>query len=894
MKCNTRQPELRPGDQRDSSRDRPLGPPPGHHQGPPAPPPAPVAGQPPPAYDYYAQGPYGAPPHGAAWSPGAPAAAGVPPGAAPPGQWHPHAQQCPPRDYAMEKPEAYRAFLAHIRHGIDGVEVYLGNNMCQDHHVEDLLACLESFLARTLPRPWRIGRLDLARNGLCDDSVWRVVERMKQWSLRVKSLDLDSNAIGQKGLTALVEYIWNCPEAISEIGLAGNGIEVSASSIGDDSVSGLLRCLYNHPIYPLKTQTEAGVHIVPFILRLGDNKISGIQQLLDRIRDNGGVAHIRFCQEAAPYAPNGEEYLSVCLPFYERQGALAIPAGPAAIPPIENSGAGEVAAAAVPAASAVSATSAAPAASAQSKELMGAEKASADDEGSESSESQYSQSSASHGAVEPDRAEVAVAGTTQPAVSADAVAPANDSASYSDEESSEEEQRAAPQGDAAEVEEADNEAADAEAPEEDDMWKALDVLEAAADAQIEKDKDRVARLSPLLVPVQPAAEPEQEEGDSDESVDIKSDAHAEGGDIPVDPASPQPADPASPDPAPQASNMASPASSSSPKKVEEQPDNIGTSNSAAPDEEEPPKSARAAASKRRARPPDRTAAEGKIKLCVLKIGHCATGKVTLVRDRFALLDCGFDVQGLLHIDSLHGERRTVSEGLVHGQVIDVEVCGICTRRDRVSVRQISAEGAAAGSREAPQGEKSDRDMDQDEAADEDAPKIRVKRRVRKSQKRRNLLDKEARKKPNGKTDEPASASYVPSASGKAKSKPKRRAEDPIGPDASPSIADSFGDVIGEALTDDEQKHLQRDMIAHLDTMTELKMEAEDKTELAELVNGLLLDGKQPSEVEAELTELLESHASPFMEWFVEHVKGPWLRAVRSRAGATPKSAAKKS
>ena len=48
---------------------------------------------------------------------------------------------------------------------------------------------------------------------LTDDSVKRIIERMKLWSLRVKHLDLDSNSIGTKGLTALVEYVWNCPEA---------------------------------------------------------------------------------------------------------------------------------------------------------------------------------------------------------------------------------------------------------------------------------------------------------------------------------------------------------------------------------------------------------------------------------------------------------------------------------------------------------------------------------------------------------------------------------------------------------------------------------------------------------------------------------------------------------
>ncbi|CAK0843960.1 unnamed protein product, partial [Prorocentrum cordatum] len=235
------------------------------------------------------------------------------------------------RDYAVEKPDAYRAFLQYVRPGTEGTEVVLADKMCLDRHVVDLMMCLESWLWResgppaVSGQPWRLAKLNLARNDLSDESVVRIAERLKQLDIRVRRLDLDSNMTAAKGLAALTEYVWNCQDPLTEIGLACNAIEVGAETEGDDPVSGLLRCLYNHPAYPAKavgSTSEGGdVQVSPLTVRLEGNRIHNGEQLLDHIRNKGGAKHVRVCSSAAVFQGNGEEFLAVHLPNLADQGS---------------------------------------------------------------------------------------------------------------------------------------------------------------------------------------------------------------------------------------------------------------------------------------------------------------------------------------------------------------------------------------------------------------------------------------------------------------------------------------------------------------------------------------------------------------------------------------------
>lgn len=733
---------------------------------------------------------------------------------------------------------------------MEGIEVFLGNNMCQDHHVEDLLACLESFLGRTIPRPWRIGRLDLARNGLSDESIFKIIERMKMWSLRLKHLHLDSNHIGQKGLKALVEYVWNCPEPISEIGLSGNSIEANAADSAEDPVSALIRCVYNHPVYPLKSPGESGPQIVPLTLRLGDNKIENGHALLDKISDKGGPAHVHFPKSPEPYAAVGEVFLSVFLPDYERQGAAAAVPAEAPIPPIEEYPAGEAAA------------------PAETQQLATKSNTLEDDEYSE-----YSDESESDQEDPP--APIQAAAAVQ-AMTAQGSAPVmqpdpgidsgDESSSYSDEEAEEEAQ---PQLDNVEEgEEVDGEAAPAEIMP-DDMLKALDILEAAADVQIGREREAAANAQ-----VQPQEDSKLD--DSDESVAVKSDDNADrvqdkpaGEDVPSDPASPP--------------------EKRIPVETDAYVTDVVVDSAVAADEE--PKKTQAAGSKKLARPAERSLPEQpKLLLKKVKLGHRADGKVTLVRERFALVECGVEVEGLLHTNDLNGCQ--MSE-LSIGDIIRVEVSGLCKRRKRVSLRQVDTQGSLQATQ-----------------ATEAAPE-KKRRRVRKSQKRRRQQEqqeaggekKRRRRKNPADGDEPPHVGngdhddrQLPSVGVKAKSKPKRRQEEAAesgNPAATVSTEDSFGDVLEGTLTDEEERHLQRDVIAKLNETTGLKMEEEDRSELAEFVVSALKEGKRPSEVKEELAALIPSHAEEFTAWLVDHIKGPWVEAARSRTGAKPKAAARK-
>eukprot|EP00403_Amphidinium_massartii_P019455 CAMPEP_0178418132 /NCGR_PEP_ID=MMETSP0689_2-20121128/24931_1 /TAXON_ID=160604 /ORGANISM="Amphidinium massartii, Strain CS-259" /LENGTH=440 /DNA_ID=CAMNT_0020039517 /DNA_START=117 /DNA_END=1440 /DNA_ORIENTATION=+ len=245
------------------------------------------------------------------------------------GMGPPGSQPFPWRDYAQEKPDQFYAFLNHVRPGPDGVDIILSDRMCLDKHVEDLTACVESWLLRHFGHPpvsgqtWRLGTLDLSRNSLSDSSIAKVLDRLKRSEIRVVRLLLDANIAGTKATTALSEYLWNNPEAVMEIGLADNEISVSADSAGNDCVSALLRCLYNHSAYPLKKQTDVGVQIAPVTLRLHGNRICDYSGLLDRIRDKVGSTKVRFTQDERAYTGGREEFLSVFLPRFHDQRVAA-------------------------------------------------------------------------------------------------------------------------------------------------------------------------------------------------------------------------------------------------------------------------------------------------------------------------------------------------------------------------------------------------------------------------------------------------------------------------------------------------------------------------------------------------------------------------------------------
>jgi len=103
--------------------------------------------------------------------------------------------------------------------------------------------------------------------------------------------------------------------------------------------------------------------------------------------------------------------------------------------------------------------------------------------------------------------------------------------------------------------------------------------------------------------------------------------------------------------------------------------------------------------------------------------------------------------------------------------------------------------------------------------------------------------------------------------------------------------DTFGDI-DESLSEKEQCHLQRDIGTELMRLPELADKGQDtKDTLSEIVVCMVLTGKKPSEVSDELEGFLGESTPAFVAWLISHLRGPWLRARRARAGATPKSAA---
>lgn len=240
-----------------------------------------------------------------------------------------------PRDFATEKPEAYRAFeKMAIRSGEGGREIGLPDRMCLDKHVADFQACLHCWFFRNQgdPRatgqPWRLHSFDLSRNDLSDDSICAVMDQLKRLDVRLQRLRLPGNKIRQRGVEAITEYVWHNQDALQDIDISDN--EISVENPPNDALSGLLRSLYNHSSYPRKIQrSDNEVEVAPLVLQIGGNLIRDPTRLLDEIMAKGGKTRIRFPSAPDAYLlKNGEEeFLSVFLPGVSRQG-LAGPISP--------------------------------------------------------------------------------------------------------------------------------------------------------------------------------------------------------------------------------------------------------------------------------------------------------------------------------------------------------------------------------------------------------------------------------------------------------------------------------------------------------------------------------------------------------------------------------------
>eukprot|EP00746_Dinoflagellata_sp_MGD_P110076 gnl/MRDRNA2_/MRDRNA2_47236_c0_seq1.p1 gnl/MRDRNA2_/MRDRNA2_47236_c0~~gnl/MRDRNA2_/MRDRNA2_47236_c0_seq1.p1 ORF type:complete len:1060 (-),score=204.29 gnl/MRDRNA2_/MRDRNA2_47236_c0_seq1:34-3213(-) len=276
------------------------------------------------------------------------------PGAQPsnqyPATWH---SMPPQSDYALEKPDAYQAFIkTSVKQGTLGVEIVLSDKMCQDKHVPDLLSCLDAWFRRTFGNPaltgmtWTLGCLDLARNGLSDESMQLIIERLKLMDVRVRQLKLDANLMYTKGLAALTEYIWNCQDPIHEISLTDNQIECDPAN-PSDPVSALLRCVYNHPRYPVacpKTDPAAPDTVLPLTFMFKNNRMQRWQALLDLIKSNG-QDKVKYCDSQAPVKTEGyhQYFLVIYLPdISEQKAGSGLPGAPTpALSIMDNQDAGK-------------------------------------------------------------------------------------------------------------------------------------------------------------------------------------------------------------------------------------------------------------------------------------------------------------------------------------------------------------------------------------------------------------------------------------------------------------------------------------------------------------------------------------------------------------------------
>jgi len=810
----------------------------------------------------------------------------------------------PWRDYAAERPEAYNAFLKHVRQGDDGVEVVLSDHMCLDHHVPDLLLCLESWLMRenggrqpTTGQPWRMGLLDLARNGLADDSVARIVERLKQLDVRLRRLNLDANGAGNAGMLALVDYLWNCPEPLFEIGLAENRISVQAPDNEDNPVSALLRCLYNHPGYPRKTRSGENTHTQPLVLRLRGNAICGGHELLRQIEDKGGSDRVRFCSSPEAYETgNAEEFLAVFLPEFLAQGSALLVNGKADVPR------GDLADGRFP------------------PNCGAAEPESKQDPCSGSASDDSSDASPADELPPQSHVEMAIAdkGDDVPEdLEPSTAAPQESVRVYRTVHGRKRVKRRVFRARKA--------------------ARLADTMHANSNPHVNRTNGELGAADAFeegagaMGPSQPPME-SQFPGLSGHSRSLRS------GDPPA----------IRKRHGPRHARAAAPPLES---EFGEATGAVGSHRSM------PSRYGRES-------PGDKGDA---FFVGGVSEGHRARGHVTVVRDTFALVDFGARVEGLLHVMDLARPTRRVDHVLTVGDEVTVQVMGICKRRGRVSLRQTRRDlrGArilkrrkrrstrAAVLSAAPRLHKDERwlceermpaGVEEGVAATKGDCFSKVAAGLRHSQALAQAPGSEAVSDPvqrpgvmshTGAVTElrersapavtaTASASAVGLTAGAevlaASTKSKAAGAEPTPASTqerpsntivggvnnskakdSPSMAgarqrskdpsnDTFGDAVDDTLSDEEQRYLEQDVAAQLEDTPGLPPEPGAKEMLSEFVVCLLLAHKRPSEVQEELRGFLASNTAGFVAWLTAHLKGPWLRARRARAGATPKAA----
>lgn len=810
-----------------------------HHNYLPAPPPPPVNsnhqgyGAPParpPGYEW--NGSYGTI---SGWSDSTAAAARP--------AWSAYGYAMPPRDYALEKPEAYNAFLRCVHRGSDGMlEVVLADQLCKDQHVADLLACVESWLMRELGvpsmsgQPWRLGRLDLARNGLSDESIAGILERMKHWGLRLRRLDLDSNRAAGRTGTALVDYVWNCQdEAIVEIGLADNMLTVDASQGADDPISALLRCLYNHPAYPLRTQTDAGNKTWPLVLRLAGNNIVGGQSLLVRIQDQGGASHIRFCSSSDGYVGASEEYLSVFLPDFDRQRTTQAPttANAGVAPPMQS--AQEADASQMPDA-------------AQTHAPEAAQPPADEDESSDESEEPEPPVQASTQSA-PKTAEVQGispgAGSSPGAAQTD---PYNDGHLMSEAK----EETTATSDPALKP---NPDEVDEESPSESESESYDEYEESEEEAREESVAESIAAAAvDAAFPVEPAASERRPEGSMAEAPALE---------MP-----PLPSTDLSDIPLETQLDILKDIDSDASRSSDGADGKAATAGTASADEGDGraasgletagqvQRAGKVKVRKRKVRkfkmiggkkirvdgPSDKVTADGGAGKSIgsLREGDAAEGKITLVKEKFVMVDFGAEVEGMLYVTNL-AKRGQIFDMFKLDDPISAEVFAVCRRRNRVSLRQRKEQVAVVL--------KSAAEVFQDKAG---AP----------------------RPKRKAKADDGSKDGVVH-----------------ISPNDG-SATSSLLAIVGADLSDQEQLMLRRDIVSYLEESHELSNGKDDVNEdVAEFTVCALRTNMARKDVETEVAEFLHERAPSFVQWLAEHLKGPWLRERRSRAGATPKSAA---
>jgi len=645
---------------------------------------------------------------------------------------------------------------------------------------------------------WRLGRLDLARNGLSDDNIAGILERMRQWGLRLRRLNLDENCAAAKGATALVEYVWNCPEALLEIGLADNMVAVNASQDADDPFSALVRCLYNHPGYPYRSQMENGTQIFPLILRLGGNNIVGGRELLRRIQSQGGAAHMRFCSSPDGYVGANDEYLSVFLPDFDRQRT--------ATPPAMTAGVGAEVATQI---ARPAETPQAPIVAAPATQVQADNHAMQEDRGRPQAHQ------------EPAPAEQAPPPAAQPDPS-DA-----DDESYSDEEEEEEEEEEEDSEEYSEEEEEEGQAPPQEpAPQDQGQEPVADSVAAAVvEAAFPVEPEASATSGSKAAYPNPALEmpslPSTDLSDIPLALklemekDLESDASRSSG----------------------AADDGAPAAQAA----------DGQADSAA----QAGQTAKIKVKRRKLRKVKK-GGKGKPKpFGALQTGDTADGKITLVKEKFVMVDFGAEVEGMLYVTNM-SKRGRVREMFEVGDPVNAQVCGLCTRRMRVSLQQR-------------------REI------------VVLKSNVEVMQ------------------DKAAMAEGIPPGMPRPKRRPKALEDGADGAKSGNNVHKGEGgessllEIVDESLTAEEQKLLQSDIIDYLENTPDLSSDGlpleEVKEDIAELAVCCLMTKMKTPIVESELSPYLNDHTSSFVSWLAAHLRGPWLRKRRERAGATPKAGA---